>query len=118
MQTKLPKAVIERAIAILDYQTEVPNTPARRTPDGKVALCGAACLAAAGYELEFSKAQANHFAKNAAETSTPSVVRQAFDRLGWCSDVCLATQVLNDSTPPLQRKRVLKEHFSQLASAV
>ena len=92
-----------RALEVARGQAAVPDSPGRRSEDGAVALCAAACVAHAGLELRYGADRAEAFRADVGTTGSKRLVVDAFERLGLDGDACAYTMAVNDRTAPAGR---------------
>ena len=81
-----------RALEVARSQAALPDGPGRRSEDGAVAPCAAACVARAGLELRYGADRAETFRAEVGTTGSVSTAAPSYTR--W---------VVNDRTPSADR---------------
>lgn len=97
-------AVLMRAMDIYSMQLESPVSPGKADGSGRVSLCAAAAIAAAGVEACYGAAGRRQFESAVVSSATKDVLFKMFEELGWDTDVCAKTVGYNDACPTEVRK--------------
>lgn len=95
----IPSQVLERAKEIGVTQGFLPLSPYAVGDDSNIALCAAACIAYAGWEIK-SEPAAKKFLSDLIADSSDSVLYGAFEQLNWSRNLCEVIRIENDRTSP------------------
>lgn len=102
-------AILMRAKDIYSTQLESPVSPGKADESGRVSLCAAAAIAAAGAEACYGASGRRQFESVVVSSATKDVLFKTFEELGWDADVCAKTVGYNDACPTeVRRESVLR----------
>lgn len=103
----LGPSVLVRAADIYSSQPEAPKSPGSVDADGRVSLCAAAAVAAAGVEIHDGTFERRRFEHAVVDSDSTEVLVKTFERLGWSADVCARTVGFNDACPTVLRRQAV-----------
>ena len=115
-QSRLPSAVVDRAIRLLARQEVTPESPGSKTPDGRVTLCAGAALAVAGLEVRGDLDRAGELREGIDGPGAEEGIRKVFLEQGWPLDLCDHIMLQNNGFPPEVRTRGVMEYLHTLRS--
>ena len=102
------RQVLIRAMDIYSGQPESPKSPGTVDGEGRVSLCAAAVVAAAGVEMRNGAVSRQRFESAVVSSPSKEVLFETFEMLGWSAGVCAKTVLFNDACPEaLRREAVL-----------
>ena len=111
-----PHDVVRRAAEIIGTQGPTPTSPGAVGSDGKLRLCAAAALAAAGLELRGGAvARAALETEIASDLADKDVLERAFLKLGWTREACKERLIFNDDCNPFERQERVLAMLEMLA---
>ena len=113
-RSRLPAAVVNRAIGLIARQEITPESPGSKTPDGRVTLCASAALAVAGLESQGDFDRAGELREGIDGPGAENGIRRVFVELGWSSDLCDRVLHLNNLLPPEERTQGVMEYLHTL----
>ena len=111
---RLPAAVVDRAIHLIERQEVTPASFGSKTPDGRVTLCAAAAVAVAGLELQGCHERADELREGITGPGAQDGIRGVFVEQGWSSDLCDHIVIVNARFPPETRTPGVMEYLHTL----
>lgn len=108
------KRTIEKAIKRLTSQGMTPLSPCEVDSDGRVRMCTAAAVAAAGLEERFGGEASRQFEQRLMQQAGVSALYEAFARLDLPRSLCDSMKIYNDSVPHLQRREAVVNFLAEL----
>ena len=115
-QSRLPSAVVDRAVGLIVRQEVTPESPGLKTPDGRVTLCAGAAVAVAGLEARGDFDRAGELREGIDGPGAEDGIRRVFVEQGWSVDLCDRIRVLNNQLSPSERTQGVMEYLHTLRS--
>ena len=111
----IPTNAFSIAIERLKTQGPTPISPCSENGDGRLLLCAAAAVAAAGFEMSGGRDGREAFESDLREKPEGGRVQAAFRQLGWPIRTCKLIFHYNDSLPAATRQNGVIEYLTSLA---
>lgn len=108
--------IIDSAKSLISHQGFTPASPGAMKPNGSVAYCAAAALAAAGLEQAGRTDRLVTFNAEIVTTKSSECIRRVFTELGWSEELCSRALILNDSLPLHERTMGVIRYLSEIGT--